>query len=147
MSKIVFGNIDNIKVGDVFESRKALAKAGIHNPLMSGISGTGEGACSIVLSGGYEDDVDDLNYILYTGQGGQDKPGGKQVSDQDFIKGGGFAIGATESMTARELYFFMNGVWAAENKATAEGIATAALTGIFVSWAAENKATAEGGVK
>ena len=87
MSKIVFGHIDNVKVGDVFDSRKALASAGIHNPLMSGISGTGEGACSIVLSGGYEDDVDDLNYILYTGQGGQDKSGGKQVSDQDFVKG------------------------------------------------------------
>ena len=37
--------------------------------------------------------------------------------DEDFIKGGSFATGATESMTARELYFFMNGVWAAENKA------------------------------
>ena len=49
---------------------------------MSGIWGReSEGACSIVLSGGYEDDIDDLNYILYTGQGRPDSPGGKQVAD------------------------------------------------------------------
>jgi hypothetical protein len=39
--------------------------------------------------------------------------------DEDFTKKGEIATGATESMTARELYFFMNGVWAAENKAAA----------------------------
>ena len=39
------------------------------------------GAYSIVLSGGYEDDIDNLNYILYTGQGGQDVQGGKQIKD------------------------------------------------------------------
>ena len=55
---------------------------------MHGIWGReSEGACSIVLSGGYEDDIDDLNYILYTGQGGQDKPGGKQVADQKYVRG------------------------------------------------------------
>jgi putative restriction endonuclease len=55
---------------------------------MAGIWGReSEGACSIVLSGGYEDDIDDLNYIRYTGQGGQDKPGGKQVKDQEYIRG------------------------------------------------------------
>ena len=37
--------------------------------------------------GGYEDDIDELDYILYTGQGGQDTPGGKQVADQQFTKG------------------------------------------------------------
>ena len=35
----------------------------------------------------YEDDIDDLNYILYTGQGGQDRPGGNQIADQEFVKG------------------------------------------------------------
>jgi hypothetical protein len=39
--------------------------------------------------------------------------------DEDFTKKGEIATGATESMTARELYFFMNGVWAGENKAAA----------------------------
>ena len=75
----MFGHIDGISVGQIFESRKELAISGIHAPPMSGIWGAQEGAYSVVLSGGYEDDIDDLDYILYTGQGGQDTPGGKQV--------------------------------------------------------------------
>jgi putative restriction endonuclease len=86
--KLIFGNIENIEVGQVFENREALSKARIHGPTMAGIWGReSEGACSIVLSGGYEDDIDELDYIFYTGQGGQDIPGGKQVADQEFIRG------------------------------------------------------------
>ena len=83
----VFGEVEGTQVGQIFKDRKALAEAGIHAPPLAGIWGSSEGASSIVLSGGYEDDIDDLNYILYTGQGGQDKPGGKQVSDQEFTRG------------------------------------------------------------
>jgi len=83
----MFGNIEGIKIGQLFNSRRELASVGVHAPLMSGIWGAQDGAYSIVLSGGYEDDIDDLNYILYTGQGGQDAPGGKQVADQEFSKG------------------------------------------------------------
>jgi hypothetical protein len=86
--KLFFGELENIKVGQIFKDRDELSKARVHGPTMSGIWGReSEGACSIVLSGGYEDDIDDLNYILYTGQGGQDKPGGKQVSNQEFVRG------------------------------------------------------------
>jgi len=85
---LVFGHITGIHEGEIFESREKLSLSGIHRPPMNGIWGREkEGACSIVLSGGYEDDVDELDYILYTGQGGQDSPGGKQVSDQEFIRG------------------------------------------------------------
>lgn len=88
MSKFFFGNPKNVKVGQVFNSRIELAKAGIHKPLMAGIWGREkEGACSIVLSGGYEDDIDNINYIFYTGQGGQDVPGGNQISDQKLTRG------------------------------------------------------------
>jgi len=83
----MFGHIEGITVGQIFSNRKEVAKAGIHAPLQSGIWGAQEGAYSIVLSGGYEDDVDDLNYILYTGQGGQDKQRRKQIADQEFTKG------------------------------------------------------------
>jgi len=61
----MFGHIEGIKVGDTFQSRRELADAGVHAPPMSGIWGAQEGAYSIVLSGGYEDDIDELNYILY----------------------------------------------------------------------------------
>lgn len=68
----MFGHIDGISVGKIFASRKDVAAAGLHSPPMAGIWGSNGGAYSIVLSGGYEDDIDELNYILYTGQGGQD---------------------------------------------------------------------------
>lgn len=83
----MFGHIDGVSVGQIFETRKEVAAAGVHAPLMSGIWGAQSGAYSIVLSGGYEDDIDELDYILYTGQGGQDVPGGKQIANQDFTKG------------------------------------------------------------
>ena len=86
-NKTVFGHIDGISIGQIFASRKDVAAAGLHSPPMAGIWGSNEGAYSIVLSGGYEDDIDELNYISFTGQGGQDSPGGKQIADQEFTRG------------------------------------------------------------
>lgn len=88
MRTFKFGHVDGSKVGTTFNSRQELSKSGIHAPPMHGIWGREkEGACSIVMSGGYEDDIDDLNYVLYTGHGGQDVPGGKQIRDQEFTRG------------------------------------------------------------
>ena len=81
-----FGSVEGISIGQIFQNRRDLSDAGIHAPLQAGIwGGAKDGACSIVLSGGYEDDIDDLDFILYTGHGGQrDK---KQVADQQFTVG------------------------------------------------------------
>lgn len=77
-----FGEINGVSPGDIFDNREALAKAKVHPPLVAGISGgKNEGADSIVLSGGYEDDEDFGDVIIYTGAGGQQN--GKQVSDQE----------------------------------------------------------------
>jgi putative restriction endonuclease len=55
---------------------------------MAGISGTAdEGADSIVVSGGYEDDIDLGKEIVYTGHGGRDPKTGQQVADQQFTHG------------------------------------------------------------
>lgn len=79
----VFGHILGTTVGQIFKDRAALAKAGIHKPNQAGISGSGkEGADSIVLSGGYEDDEDRGDEIIYTGAGGQDPRTKKQNADQ-----------------------------------------------------------------
>jgi putative restriction endonuclease len=68
-----FGDIADVHVGAVFASRAELAQARVHRPLVAGISGSGaEGADSIVLSGGYEDDEDYGDLIVYTGHGGND---------------------------------------------------------------------------
>ena len=87
-SEMPFGHIDGTKEGQVFANREELGLSGIHTPPQAGIWGRqNEGSASIVLSGGYADDIDDGDYILYTGQGGQDKPGGNQVRDQEFTLG------------------------------------------------------------
>jgi len=55
---------------------------------MNGISGNyAEGADAIVVSGGYADDQDDGDRIVYTGQGAQDPTTKKQVSDQKLARG------------------------------------------------------------
>ena len=87
-SEMVFGHINGTYEGQVFANREELGLSGIHAPPMHGIWGRQkEGSASIVLSGGYADDVDEWDYILYTGQGGQDAPGGKQIKDQEFTLG------------------------------------------------------------
>ena len=80
-----FGHIEGVPVGTLFESRADLAAAGVHRPMQAGISGSqDEGADSIVVSGGYEDDEDFGRVIVYTGHGGNDPSTGKQVADQRF---------------------------------------------------------------
>lgn len=82
MKQRVFGHISGVEIGRKFESRDTLSKAGVHGPLVAGISGSKyQGADSIVLSGGYEDDEDFGDVIIYTGAGGQDTKK-KQVADQ-----------------------------------------------------------------
>jgi putative restriction endonuclease len=87
MSNRVFGEIPGVSVGRVFATRKALSRARVHRPIQAGISGAEkEGADSIVLSGGYEDDQDFGNVIVYTGHGGQDPASRKQVADQELTR-------------------------------------------------------------
>lgn len=85
MPERVFGEVAGVKAGDHFDDRKELSVVGIHRPLQAGISGSAtEGADSIVLSGGYEDDEDYGTVIVYTGHGGRDPNSGRQTSDQTF---------------------------------------------------------------
>lgn len=67
-----FGTPDGTYVGQTFENRVAASQANIHRPTQGGIHGNKrEGADSIVVSGGYPDDEDDGDVILYTGHGGR----------------------------------------------------------------------------
>jgi putative restriction endonuclease len=78
------GEVAGVKVGQVFADRRAVYDAGLHRTLVAGIAPKGY---SIVLSGGYEDDVDDGDAIIYTGQGGRDQNTGKQIADQELTRG------------------------------------------------------------
>ena len=80
---VTFGAIDGIAVGTHFERRADVSAAGVHRALIAGIVGRPEaGAESIVASGGYEDDEDLGDVIIYTGQGGRNSETGRQVADQ-----------------------------------------------------------------
>ncbi len=88
MAGRVFGEISGQSPGSTFTDRDALARLGVHRPTQAGISGSEEeGADSIVVSGGYEDDEDFGDVIVYTGHGGNDPSTGKQAADQELKRG------------------------------------------------------------
>ncbi|QNN66608.1 HNH endonuclease [Sphingomonas lutea] len=85
---VAFGAIAGIPVGTHFERRADVAAAGVHRALIGGIVGRPDaGAESIVASGGYEDDEDLGDVIIYTGQGGRNPETGRQVAHQSFTRG------------------------------------------------------------
>ncbi|MEV4835239.1 YDG/SRA domain-containing protein [Nonomuraea sp. NPDC049486] len=92
--KEFYGPIDGIHSGTLFHNRRALHEAGVHRPLQAGICGTAErgGAESIVVSGGYKDDEDYGDVIIYTGHGGRDPNTGVQVKDQSADDPGNAAL-------------------------------------------------------
>jgi putative restriction endonuclease len=59
----------------------------VHRPRQGGISGGKDGADSIVVSGGYPDDRDYGDEIIYTGQGGRDPETRRQIADQQLVLG------------------------------------------------------------
>lgn len=88
------GAVPGVNIGDVFFFRMELCLAGLHAPIMAGIdylsfkvSGDEEPiAVSIVSSGGYEDDGDDGEVLIYSGQGGVQR-NDKLVMDQKLERG------------------------------------------------------------
>lgn len=88
MAGCIFGHIPGYPEGSFFESRAELNASRMHIPTQAGISGSQtEGAESIVLSGGYEDDMDYGDVVIYTGHGGRDASTGQQTYDQPFTRG------------------------------------------------------------
>ncbi|KAK0099046.1 hypothetical protein PV326_008360 [Microctonus aethiopoides] len=85
------GEVPGIEVGMSWKYRLQVSEAGVHRPHVAGIHGReSECAYSLVLSGGYEDDVDNGDEFIYTGSGGRDLSGNKrtaaQSSDQTLTK-------------------------------------------------------------
>ncbi|KAL6522824.1 Histone-lysine N-methyltransferase member suvh2 [Orobanche hederae] len=87
--KRVVGDIPGVEIGDVFFFRMEMCVLGLHGQAQAGIdyvpisqSSNGEPiATSVIVSGGYEDDEDAGDVVVYTGHGGQDKHG-RQVEHQ-----------------------------------------------------------------
>ncbi|TBU48361.1 hypothetical protein BD309DRAFT_987411 [Dichomitus squalens] len=72
-----YGAIPGVPIGTWWETREACSKDAIHAPWVAGISPGPQGAYSIALSGGYEDDQDYGDGFTYTGSGGRDLKGTK----------------------------------------------------------------------
>ncbi|KAG9439844.1 hypothetical protein H6P81_020009 [Aristolochia fimbriata] len=96
------GALEGIDVGHQFFSRAEMVAVGLHSHWLKGIdyvrtdyskleefkSYTLPLAVSIVISGQYEDDLDNLDEVVYTGEGGNNLLGNKsQMQDQDLTKG------------------------------------------------------------
>ena len=87
--EIIFGEITGIQEGQWFQGRKEMMPTSFHRNWGAGIDGNGSvGTAAIVLSGGYEDDKDLGDEIIYTGAGGNDANSGKQVADQTWTNRG-----------------------------------------------------------
>ncbi|GBM23571.1 E3 ubiquitin-protein ligase UHRF1 [Araneus ventricosus] len=78
-----FGPIPGVEVGTMWKFRVQVSESGVHRPHVAGIHGReSDGAFSIVLSGGYEDDLDEGDEFKYTGSGGRDLSGNKRCAEQ-----------------------------------------------------------------
>ncbi|WP_018831212.1 YDG/SRA domain-containing protein [Salinispora tropica] len=87
MPKRTYGEILGFPQGSTFANRSELATSQVHRPNQGGICGGADGAESIVVSGGYVDDEDYGDEIVYTGQGGNDPSTKRQIADQKLILG------------------------------------------------------------
>ncbi|SEP52077.1 YDG/SRA domain-containing protein [Amycolatopsis saalfeldensis] len=116
-----FGPIPGIDEGRAFIDRRSAAGRQVHRALQAGIVGTAKtGAESIVVSGGYDEDRDEGDFILYTGHGGRDSDTGKQVDDQTFAAPGNAALKV--SMAEGDLVRVIRGAHRGSKHGPAEGL-------------------------
>ncbi|KZV48773.1 histone-lysine N-methyltransferase, H3 lysine-9 specific SUVH1-like [Dorcoceras hygrometricum] len=88
------GHVPGIEVGDIFFFRMELCIAGLHSQSMGGIDYLSVRvtvdeepvALSIVSAGGYGDEGDGVDVLIYTGQGGVQRPD-RQMFDQKLERG------------------------------------------------------------
>ncbi len=97
MSEQIFGEIHGVTEGQTFRDRQALMDAKIHRVRQAGIDGNpAEGSSSIVLNGGFVDDYDLGDVIIYTGHGANDPNTNRQIGDQDWDATGNKALLVSE---------------------------------------------------
>ncbi|KAH9495482.1 E3 ubiquitin-protein ligase uhrf1 [Bulinus truncatus] len=63
-----YGAVPDVDVGTVWRTRLECSHDGVHRPPVAGIHAGDQGAFSIALSGGYEDDVDLGETFTYSGE-------------------------------------------------------------------------------
>ncbi|XP_057980274.1 histone-lysine N-methyltransferase, H3 lysine-9 specific SUVH1-like [Malania oleifera] len=89
------GDVPGVEIGDIFFFRMELCLVGLHAQSMAGIDymvikGDLEEdpfAVSIVSSGGYDDEAEDRDVLIYSGQGGNFNRKDRQAADQKLERG------------------------------------------------------------
>lgn len=80
-----YGPVPGVPVGTSWKFRVQVSEAGVHRPHVGGIHGrSNDGAYSLVLAGGFEDEVDRGDEFTYTGSGGRDLSGNKRIGEHTF---------------------------------------------------------------
>ncbi|MEE6459154.1 hypothetical protein FKM82_000556 [Ascaphus truei] len=80
-----YGPVPGVPVGAAWKFRVQVSEAGVHRPHVGGIHGrSNDGAYSLVLAGGFEDEVDRGDEFTYTGCGGRDLSGNKRIGEHSF---------------------------------------------------------------
>ncbi|OMO73766.1 hypothetical protein COLO4_26875 [Corchorus olitorius] len=89
--KSIVGPVPGVEVGDEFQYFVELNIVGLHRPSQGGIDYAKQGekvvATCVIASGGYEDDLDNSDVLIYMGQGGNVMQKGKQPEDQKLERG------------------------------------------------------------
>src|SRR3954471_10654347 len=98
MADYLFGQVPGNREGTTYVDRAHAKDAGVHQVTQQGISGNRTiGANSIVVNGGYEDDEDYGDEIIYTGAGGNDPVTKKQIADQEITQLGNAGLVISEA--------------------------------------------------
>jgi len=88
MPEQIFGEITEYPEGSLFTSRMEIKNSGLHKYHIADISRVLNVGCDcIVMNGGYVDDRDYGDEILYTGEGGRPEGSPRQTFDQTLTKG------------------------------------------------------------
>ncbi|KAG9447700.1 hypothetical protein H6P81_013828 [Aristolochia fimbriata] len=97
--KRIVGTIPGVYVGDQFFFRMEMCVVGLHGQVQAGIDYVGAArspnrepiATSIIVSGGYEDDDDAGEVLIYTGHGGKERHVMRHCVNQK-LEGGNLAL-------------------------------------------------------
>ncbi|KAK8689021.1 hypothetical protein V6N13_087752 [Hibiscus sabdariffa] len=89
------GVVPGVEIGDIFFFRMEMCLIGLHAPVMAGIDymrlkvsqDEEPVAVSIVSSGGYEDNSENADVLVYSGQGGNVNNRGMEITDQKLERG------------------------------------------------------------
>ncbi|KAL7219457.1 hypothetical protein ACSBR2_012498 [Camellia fascicularis] len=94
--KQIIGSVPEVDVGDEFQYRVELALVGIHRLYQAGIDYMKHGgmiiATSIVALGGYADDLDNPDVLIYSGHGGNITGRDKQQPERQKLERGNVAL-------------------------------------------------------